>query len=55
MELNEFFTFSQKISEYVAKVRDQNILDTVLLFDPRLNHPALRVIYIFFLEIDKFI
>ena len=43
MELNEFFTFSRKISQYVAKVRDQNIPDTVLLFEPRMSHPALRV------------
>ena len=49
MELNEFFIFLRKISEYVAKVRDQNIPDTVLLFEPRMSHPALRVIEISFL------
>ena len=55
MELNEFFTFSQKISEYVAKVRDQNIPDTVLLFEPRMRHPALRVTVInFFLKLIAF-
>ena len=43
MKLNEFFTFSRKIYQYVAKVRDQNIPDTVLLFEPRMSHPALRV------------
>ena len=47
MELNEFFTFSRKISQYVAKVRDQNIPDTVLLFEPRMSVSALRVTYKF--------
>ena len=56
MELNEFFTFSRKISQYVAKVRDQNIPDTVLLFEPRMRYPALRVIAkIFYLEMFDFI
>ena len=43
MELDQKLTFQTKIYQYVASPLDADISDTVLLFEPRMSHPALRV------------
>ena len=43
MELDQKSIFQTKISQYVASPLDADISDTVLLFEPRMSHPALRV------------
>ena len=56
MELTQKLTFSTKFYQYVASLPDADIPDTVLLFEPRMNHPALRVTRInFFFEINRFL
>ena len=60
MELDQKFTFQTKAYQYVASPPDADISDTVLLFEPRMRHPALRVTPLkklfkinFFLQIKK--
>ena len=56
MELDQKLTFQTKEYQYVASPLDADISDTVLLFEPRMRHPALRVTaIIFYLEINDFI
>ena len=43
MEQIQKFTFASKNSKNVASLPDQDFPDTVLLFEPRISHPALRV------------
>ena len=43
MELDQKLTFQTKEYQYVASPLDADISDTVLLFEPRMSHPALRV------------
>ena len=43
MELDQKLTFSTKNYQYVASPPDVYFSDTVLLFEPRMRHPALRV------------
>ena len=43
MELDQKLTFSTKKYQYVASPPEAHIPDTVLLFEPRMRHPALRV------------
>ena len=43
MELSQKFTFSTKKYQYVASRPGADFPDTVLLFEPRIRHPALRV------------
>ena len=47
MKLDQKLTFSTKNYQYVASPSDANISDTVLLFEPRMRHPALRVIFVY--------
>ena len=43
MEQNEKLTFLSKNPKNVASPPDQDFPDTVLLFEPRISNPALRV------------
>ena len=43
MKLDQKLTFQTKEYQYVASPLDVDISDTVLLFEPRMSHPALRV------------
>ena len=43
MEQSQKLTFRSKNSQNVASPPDQDFPDTVLLFEPRISHPALRV------------
>ena len=43
MELDQKSAFPSKSSKFVATLPDQDFPDTVLLFEARISHPALRV------------
>ena len=43
MELDQKFNFLTKCYKYVADPPDQDFPNFVLLFEPRMSHPALRV------------
>ena len=43
MEQNQKLTFRSENSQNVASPPDQDFPDTVLLFEPRISYPALRV------------
>ena len=43
MELDQKLAFLPKSSQNVASHPDQDFPDTVLLFEPRISYPALRV------------
>ena len=54
MELSQKFTFSTKKYRYVANRPEADFPDTVLLFEPRISYPALRVTKInFYLNFDR--
>ena len=43
MELNQIFTFLTKNYQNVASPPEEENSDTVLLLEPRISYPALRV------------
>ena len=56
MELNQIFTFLTKNYQNVASPPEEENSDTVLLFEPRISYPALRVTEINFLfRFDRFL
>ena len=49
MELNQIFNFPTKNYQNVANLPEEDYPDTVLLFEPRIDYPALRVTAIVFI------
>ena len=48
MKLDQKFNFLTKNSQNVADPPNQDFPNFVLLFEPRMSHPALRVIWLDF-------